>query len=394
MTTTTETKTLLDAARDIGPALREHADANDREGELAKESLDLLREAGFLRLYVPRELGGLELDPVTHTAIQEELSRHDTAAGWLLQVASSAAWWSSRLPHETVDEIYRDGPDQIIAGSFGMPVAGVAADGGLRLTGRCGFASYVPEASWILVLALTMEGDAPVMVGGAPLVRAAFVPAGDVSVVETWDALGMRATESHDLTLDEVLVPDHRMFRVGIDHDPGASYSSPLYRIPAMLLVATVGPAVAMGAAREVVDEVISLAQGKTPFSSATLLRDRATAQSRVGRAEGSLRAARAYLFETVQRGWKQTIAGEEFTLDQRAELLLASVQALDASVNAVDLMYSTAGASAVYKRSRIERLFRDVQVLRQHGFINDSRFETVGQVRMGLPPDLGFVGL
>ncbi len=49
---------------------------------------------------------------------------------------------------------------------------------------------------------------------------------------------------------------------------------------------------------------------------------------------------------------------------------------------------------TAVYKRHRLERLFRDVQVLRQQGFVSESRFETAGQVELGLPPDLGFVAL
>jgi hypothetical protein len=54
----------------------------------------------------------------------------------------------------------------------------------------------------------------------------------------------------------------------------------------------------------------------------------------------------------------------------------------------------SAAGTSAIYKHSRIEQHFRDAAVLRQQGFVSESRFETVGQVALGLPPDLGFVAL
>ena len=123
-------------------------------------------------------------------------------------------------------------------------------------------------------------------------------------------------------------------------------------------------------------------------------MRERATAQAKLGRAEGLLRSARSFLLDRLAWGWERTVAGEELSLEQRAEVLLACVQAIAASAQAVDLVYSAAGTSAIHKRSRIEQHFRDVNVLRQQGFVSEGRFETVGQVELGLPPDLGFVAL
>lgn len=151
---------------------------------------------------------------------------------------------------------------------------------------------------------------------------------------------------------------------------------------------------VALGIARDAIDEFVALAEGKTPFASKTTLRERAMAQAKLGRAEGLVRSARAYLYDRVAWGWEQTRAGAALTLEQRNELLLACVQAITASAQAVDLVYSAAGTSGIYKRNRIEQHFRDVNVLRQHGFVSESRFETAGQVLLGLPPDLGFIAL
>ena len=49
--------------------------------------------------------------------------------------------------------------------------------------------------------------------------------------------------------------------------------------------------------------------------------------------------------------------------------------------------MYSVAGTNGIYTRSPLERHFRDLQVLKQHGFASESRYEAVGQVYFGLPP-------
>lgn len=391
---TSMAKNLVDEARRIGPTLRQNAERADRECRLPAESLDAMREAGFLRMYVPRSLGGLEVDPITHTQVQEELSRHDSAAGWVLQPASASNWWCSRLPTETVEEIYADGPDQIVATAFGFPAEATAVKGGFRLSGRRPFASYVSSASWIWLTAFNIKNGQPETVEGAPVVRACFFRAGEAKIVQTWNTLGMRGTDSNDVAVDDLFVPERRTFRIGIDHTPALHYQGLLYRMAVIAFVSTILPAVALGIAREAIEEVVALAQGKTPFSSATTLRERATVQAKVGKAEGALRSARTYLYDRIAWAWEKAQAGEELTLQQKTEVLLAGVQAHESSVEAVDLMYSAAGTSAIYKRSRIEQLFRDVQVLRQHGFISESRFETVGQVWMGLAPELGFVAL
>lgn len=377
-------------ARAIGPLLREHAPQGDRDARLPTASVQALRDGGFFRLYVPQSLGGSEVDPLTYAKAQEELARHDAAAAWALQAAGSSAWWCSRLSDETVEEIYRDGPDQLLAVSFPVPMDATRENDGFRLAGRRGFASNVSDASWVWVTAVCPDET----VNSAPVTRAAFLPSSEVTIVRCWDTLGMRGTDSNDVELHGAYVPERRTFRIGLDHTPGRRYDGPLYRGAAMLLVASYVPAVALGIARDAIDEVVKLAEAKTPFSSGTTLRDRGAVQAKLGRAEGALRSARAYLYDRIAEGWRRTVDGHDLTLDDRAELLLAAVQAIDASVAAVDQAFSIAGTTAIHRGSRFERHLRDIAVLKQQGFVSESRFETFAQVRLGLAPELGFVAL
>lgn len=390
MTTTTIVLDPLVQAQRIGPLLRQNAPQADRDGRLPADSVQALRDAGFIRLYVPRSLGGAEVDPLTYAMAQEELARHDAAAAWLLQAAGSSAWWCSRLPDETVGEIYRDGPDQLLAVSFPVPMDAVRADGGFRLSGRRSFASNVSDAGWVWVTAAVPDET----VDGAPVTRAAFLPASDVRIVRSWDTIGMRGTDSNDVELDDLFVPERRTFRVGFDHLPGPRYEGPLYRGAAMLLVASYIPAVALGLAADALTEVVALAQDKTPFASTTRLRERAATQAKLGRAEGALRSARAYLHDRIGHGWQRTVEGVDLSLEEKAELLLASAQAVDAGTRAVHTAFSAAGTTAIHRGSRLERHLRDISVLKQQGFVSESRFETFAQVLLGLPPDLGFVAL
>jgi indole-3-acetate monooxygenase len=153
-------------------------------------------------------------------------------------------------------------------------------------------------------------------------------------------------------------------------------------------IVASNLPPVALAVARRAIDEVLALAQGKVPVARSTPLRERASAQAKLARAEAALRAGRVLLYDTLSEAWQATVAGDALSLRQKADVLLAMTHAVSSAVKAVELMYSVAGTSGIYTRNPLERYFRDVQVLRHHAFGAETRYETVGQVYLGLPPD------
>ena len=130
------------------------------------------------------------------------------------------------------------------------------------------------------------------------------------------------------------------------------------------------------------------LARSKMPVAATTSLRERASAQAKLARAEATLRSGRFLLYDTLTEAWQATVAGETFSLRQKADLQLAMANAVSSAVSAVELMYSVAGTSGIYTRNPLERYFRDVQVLKHHAFGAETRYETVGQVYFGLPPD------
>jgi alkylation response protein AidB-like acyl-CoA dehydrogenase len=371
---------LLDAVRELGPTIREGAAAAERERMLSGAVVDVMRGAGLFRMLTPRSLGGLEVDPVTFARVMEEVSRYDSAAGWALQT-DSGAWWCCRLPDEGAEELYADDPDAILSAAFHPPLEAVPVDGGYRLTGQRPLASNIHEASWLLVTAVA--GEAAI---------GAIVPAGEAEIVDTWHSLGMRGTDSNDVALNDVFVPTSRTFPLVPDFEPGTHYQGPLYRIPAMAEVAIVAAPVFLGIAREAIDELRALAESKTPFGSARVLRERPATQARLARAEGLLRSARALFYDTLEEAWERALANEQATLEQKADALLAAVNAASSSVEAVELVHGLAGTSGVYTRSPLERHFRDVQTIRHQGFVSASRFETVGQVYLGVDAEFGFV--
>ena len=122
------------------------------------------------------------------------------------------------------------------------------------------------------------------------------------------------------------------------------------------------------------------LARSKMPVAATTSLRERASAQAKLARAEATLRSGRLLLYDTLSEAWQATVAGVTFSLRQKADLQLAMANAVSSAVSAVELMYSVAGTSGIYTRNPLECYFRDVQVLKHHAFGAEIRYETVGQ--------------
>jgi alkylation response protein AidB-like acyl-CoA dehydrogenase len=382
--------TLMEAARRIASVIQEHHEEAERERRLSPPVLAALHESGLLRMFTPRSLGGLEVDPITRTLVAEEISGHDTAAGWTLCNPLDWAHFCARLPDEGAEEIYSNGANVLIAAQFGRPVTAARAQGGYRITGRAPFVSNCYDADWIAMTAMVTGGDQPGEENqGEPEMVMVYFPRESCQIIDTWHVLGMRGTGSNDLSVNDLFVPKARTFPMVPEFEPGSHYQGPLYRFPLFGVVATSIPPVMLAMARRAIDEVSALAQGKTPVASSTLLRERASAQAKVAQAEAVLRSGRLLLYDTLITAWETTLAGETLSLTQKADLLLAITHATSSATKAVELMYSVAGTSGFRTSSPLERCFRDIQVLKQHALAAESRYETVGQVYLGLPPDL-----
>jgi indole-3-acetate monooxygenase len=386
-------ETLVAKARELGPLIREHAPEAERERRLSRPVIDALNHSGITRMLLPKSLGGLGTDPVTMLRVVEEIASFDSVAAWLLMVSNSGAHTGARFTAETVEELFRDPNDCLIATAFQPPVEAREVEGGYRLTGQRALASFAHAARWVCLTGLVMDGQQPRMAHGMPVLVVAIMPARDVEVLDTWNAIGLRGSDSTDVVVRDLFVPKAFTCPLVPSFEPNKHYQSPLYRMPMLApVVLDTIPPIAIAIARNAIEEVRALSSKRTPMGSNIPLRDRGVAQARLGRAEAMLRSARSFMYETMADTWARTQAGEPISLAQRADILLAAAHAAQVGAEVTDMMFTSGGSSAVYVRHPMERLFRDAQVIRQHGFVAAARYETVAQVMLGMAPDLPLV--
>jgi len=198
---------------------------------------------------------------------------------------------------------------------------------------------------------------------------------------------GMRGTGTHHFAVDDVFVPEERTVK---SVTAPLVETGPLYQIPRTLVFASGDASVALATARSCVATFVELATTKTPRAMEALLRDQAMVQNTVGHAEADLRSGRAYLADAVGQIWRSLTQGDGLSLDQRANLRLATTHGIRLAVQVVDAVYNMAGATAVYDGNPIQRYFQDVHVISQHLQARLSHYELVGRHWLGLKVEEG----
>jgi alkylation response protein AidB-like acyl-CoA dehydrogenase len=383
----TQGQTLLRAATDLQPDILAVRDAIDRDRALPPRLVETLRSAGLFHLWLPKAIGGPELHPAEFLPVIEALAHADGSVGWCAANASVLSLVAGTLPEATARAIF--GQRAVAAGSAGPTGKAVMVQGGYRVTGRWGYGSGIVHSDWLGANSIIHDGDSPRLTpSGAPELRFIFFPKRSAEILDTWNVSGMRGTGSHDYAVADLFVP--------ADYTAPALVVAPeqpgiLYRVPPISLFTLALTCVTLGIARAAVDALVELAVVKTPAGSRTLLRDTASVQTAVARAEALVRAGRAVVLEAVGSLWAATEEsahrGTAVSLRERAGIRLACTYCAEACAQAVDLVHATAGGSAIQESGRIARCFRDIHAATQHIGLNLANYETSGRVLLGLEP-------
>ena len=383
---------LVQAAAALRPVIRSYHEEIERDQRLPKALVEQLHAAGFYRLLIPRELGGLQADPLTYLRVVELLSEGAGSVGWNLANNSIGQLIALGLSDEGVHEIYAHGADTVIAGTA-VPGGGLAVPvaGGYRVSGRWSFGSGCQESAWMLGSFQILDGGQPRRSpDGTSVYWRGVFPRAEAQVVEgSWDVSGLRGTGSFDWTVEDVFLPERRtMAHAGAPLDnqwkrwPGVTYA-----LPAQAWVGPHHSAVITGIARAGIDALIQLAGGKTPRGRTGLLCENPQVQDAVGRADATLNAGRVYRSAMIAELWSTVAAGQETTLEQRARCRLAAVYAADNARAAMDLMYRHGGSTSFQRESRLAECWRDLHVVGQTVTIAPEWYPIGGRVYLGMDP-------
>ncbi len=360
----------------------------DRDNSFFHEDLDDLREAGYLRLAVPAELGGLGLTlpefvrenarlayraPSTALAINMHLYWTGAAAYLWRRGDNSAQWILEEAARGKVFAAGHGEPGNDVALAHSFVDAAPQRDGSYRFTGRKVFTSLSPVWDWLGVHGLDSSDPA------RPRIVHAFIrrDAAGVRTVETWDTLGVRATRSDDTILEGAIAAREHVTRVLPAGPPNDSFIDGIFgwAIPGISIVY-------YGIAKRAFDLAAAGAQRRTSVAlGGKTIAHHPLAQSSIAEAAIKLDAIQA-LVERVAADWW---SGVDHGAQWPAKILAAKLFAADTAREVVDLATKVAGAGSLFRSNELERLYRDVRAGGFHPPSSDASHEIIGKTYLGV---------
>jgi alkylation response protein AidB-like acyl-CoA dehydrogenase len=384
MTITTNPTTI---PTDMLERFRSRAAELDRTNRYFEDDLAELRAIGYLGAVVPARYGGWGLDLSQIATSQRRLARYAPATALALSMHTYWVGIATELDRAG-DTSLRWMLDAAVDGEvFAAGHAEAGNDipvllstcqaervaGGYRLNGRKQFGSNGPAWRWLGAHAIDMAAP------GGPQIVHAFVERGSTgaTVVETWNTLGMRPTQSHDTILEDVFVPDSRIGRVV----PAGDASDPFIIAMAMWplsLIATVYLGIA--------DRALELAvQSATRKSSIAIPRGAYAynpfVQHQIAEMFLELDAASA----TVEMFVADWTAGVDHAEAWTPKVYAMKWRAVEAAKRVVDIALDVSGGAGMFAGNELERLYRDVRCGGFHPGNDALTHELVGKSVLGI---------
>lgn len=354
----------MGAMTEIAMQLRETFDKRaveaDLEGTLPRQNYEEMAESGYLKGLVPVELGGLGADLA-------EFARAQRVLGWgcastalavnmhHFQVGSASEGYrasgANEAPLRKVAEdsivLGSTGAEAIVAGAWDTPTTATPDGEDYILNGRKFFFSQSDVVDVVRV-------NARDVVSGEILVVAVPMSTPGVSIVDTWDTLGMRATASNDLILDEVRVPKTA---VGVRLPANAPAWHPGFAAVIKWFLSGV-TGVYLGIADRAREVALESVEGAANSS----FRDPALTDFLIGELEITHMVAVSVLEHGLGKiaDAGDPIAAVKTTITMKEASTIASAKVVDQAVTLV-------GGRAFHRSSVLERLVRDVRAVKHH---------------------------
>lgn len=369
------TSKVLEAVTDLLPGFRERAVAAEQARQVPAESVAELQEAGVFRMLQPKRYGGMEADPVEFYEVVRAIATADGSTGWVASVVGIHPWQLGLFPEKAQDEVWGEDPSTLVSSSYAPMGKLTPTEGGYRVSGRWSFSSGSEHCRWALLGALVMGDD------GKPVdFLTILVPRGDYSIVDVWDVVGLKATGSNDILIEDQFLPAHRTLSfndVTALRCPGQEANpSPLYKLPFGTLFSYTITAPIIGMAQGAYDAHVETMRERVRVSyGGQKVAQDPFAHVRVARAASDIDAAWLQLVRNVQEEVTFADAGEDLPMELRLRARRDQVRGTERAIEAIDLLFKNSGGRSLKTGNPIERAWRDAHAGSVHAANDTERW-------------------
>lgn len=387
-----KTNPLLDALREILPAIAANAAQAERDRMVPAENIAMLKDIGMHRAFQPRAYGGLEISLPEFTECVIALAGACASTAWAFSLLCTHSHQLAMFPKQLQDEIWGKDPDATASSSIAPFGRIEEVDGGVRFNGEMGWSSGCDHAEWAIVGCRRQNAE------GELVYCFAVLPRSDYEIRDDWFAAGMRGSGTKTLVIKDAFVPNHRIqaakdMMEGRSAGFGLYPDSKIFYTPYRPYFASGFASISLGIAERMLEAFKEKTKNRVRAYTGASVGTATPALMRLAESTHQVAAARAFLEKT----WQDHAAhGERHEYPSRETLAYwrtNQAYAVKMCIQAVDRLFEAAGGTAWFEGNEMQRLFRDSHMTGAHAYTDyDVCAQILGRELMGLEPDPSMV--
>jgi len=379
---TPEQERIVGIAKELAKEFAPRAEQHDREGSFPFENIARLKEVGYTTMTTPKAYGGWEASPLTFVLAQEQLAQGCSATAFAINMHCNTVGFYTPFMTPTQKELYLGnvGRKQMLMNGFYTEGGGARSilspqtkarkiSGGYILNGQKVFSTLVPIVDYF-GLSTSLDGYSGSASGGCAFLLPRDTPG--LEVIETWDAMGMRATGSHTITIREVFASDEH--RIGEEGHLFEEFSQVSYWYCLSF------SAVYLGIGQAMYNYVLDYARTRRLQKSGQLVGHLPWNRFAIGEMYNRLEACRTMLYTIAREISEKRPYGER----QVPTIEMLRTFVAENMLEVANLATRIAGGQGYLKGNPLERYFRDLRSAPLHTLKRDEVLEMLAAMELG----------
>ncbi len=378
---------VLQSVRELLPAIAERAQTVDESRRVSDQTIRDMTAAGVFRMLQPARYGGLETSPVDFYEVVRAISGVCGSTGWVTSVLGVHPWHLALFDVKVQDEVWGQDTSTLVSSAYAPVGELVPVEGGYELSGSWRFSSGCDHASWALLGGLVVGAE------GRPVdFMTVLVPRTDYRIKDVWDVVGLRGTASNEITVERAFVPEYRTIRnyeAAQLRGPGHKVNpAPLFKLPFAAIFTSTVAAPVIGTVAGCYETYLSAMRDRVRLSlGGGRFAEDQSAQIAVARASSEIDAAILQMDRNIRELLELAEAGQPLPMSMRLRVRRDQVRGTERALEAIDVLFKTAGGNSLTRGNPIERAWRDAHAGSVHVANDAARaLAMYGRGAFGLP--------
>jgi alkylation response protein AidB-like acyl-CoA dehydrogenase len=367
----------MDAARSLGPRVRERVAETDTLRRLPDDTVADLLESGLCGVMKPKRFGGSELGAETLIDVSVELASQCASTGWVYMLWAAHMWMQALWPAGAQEEAFEN-PNMLASSVVSTSGDVTSVTGGYRWSGRGFFSSGSDHCTWLTAAVPVRSEDSGEM-GRKWL----LIPREDFEIIDDWHTVGLRGTGSKTIVATDVFVPFERTLDnsdIQRGTSPGRQVNgNPMYGAISAANFTAAMAAPAIGAARGLLREFGAKLRSKVGGPGA------GTTMARYAAAVAQVDAVHALTLQNACRFSR--VPAAKVSPEGRTKCRRDQAFTAQQSRKAANAIYEECGGSGLLESSELQRIWRDANAAAAHrGLTWDWQADEWTRASFGLP--------